>query len=121
MHGIDYKQARFFSERLGEETHQLVKEISTVTVSTNQRGNKVFIDPSQNDYADTLASAYSARPCLLPTVSTPLEWKEVKPGLNPLNFIIETIIKRLEKKGDMFAGVLDEKVARANTMLLQKL
>ena len=42
-----------------------------------------FPDPSQNDEADTIASAYSVRPFHIPTVSTPMEWKEVKPGLDP--------------------------------------
>ena len=40
------------------------------------------------------------------TVSTPLEWKEVKKGLTPAQFDFKNIFKRLEKKGDLFAPVL---------------
>ena len=53
-----------------------------------------------------MASAYSVRPRAHATVSTPLEWDEVKPGLRPKQFTIQTIFKRLEKVGDLFIGVL---------------
>jgi bifunctional non-homologous end joining protein LigD len=40
------------------------------------------------------------------TVSTPLEWCEVKKGLHPSNFTLRNIKSRVEKKGDLFRGVL---------------
>jgi bifunctional non-homologous end joining protein LigD len=43
-------------------------------------------------------------------VSTPVDWKELKHGLSPLEFNINTIVKRLSKKGDLFEGVLREKI-----------
>jgi bifunctional non-homologous end joining protein LigD len=118
---IDFPQARNFSEQLGKEIQALVPEISTTNVSINQRGDKVFIDPSQNDYADTLAAAYSARSHHLPTVSTPLEWKEIKSGLNPEAFTIDSILARITKKGDLFADVLDNRIQVKNYKALQKL
>ena len=118
--GIDFSQARHFSEQIGGEIHELVKSISTVNVSISARQNKVFIDPSQNDYADTLAAAYSVRPHHGPTVSTPLEWKELKPGLDPAAFTIATIGKRLRRKGDLFAGTLDPAIAKKNTPIVLK-
>jgi bifunctional non-homologous end joining protein LigD len=75
--GITYEQGRNYSEQLGAQIHAIVKNISTLNISLSSRKNKVFIDPSQNDYADTLAAAYSVRPNHKPTVSTPLEWKEI--------------------------------------------
>ena len=118
--GIGYSQARSYSEKLGQEIHELVPDISTTNVSVSSRGDKVFIDPSQNDYADTLASAYSARPYHLPTVSTPLDWSEVKKGLDPHAFTIETIFDRLKKKGDLFKEILNDKWAVTNTTKLEK-
>jgi bifunctional non-homologous end joining protein LigD len=119
--GIDFPAARHYSELLGEEIHHLVPKISTTHVSVGLRGNKVFIDPSQNDYADTLAAPYSARPYHLPTVSTPLDWKEVKPGLEPKNFTIDTMIDRIKQKGDLFKAVLSKKLAIANLKILSKM
>lgn len=119
--GITFKQARAISENISESIHQLVPDITTTTISVTGRGNKLFIDPSQNDYADTLAAPYSLRPYHLPTVSTPLDWKEVKAGLKPEAFTIKTIEKRLSKKGDLWKDLLNEKIATANTRRLLKL
>ena len=121
VEGISFETARNCSEKLGSEIQKLVPEISTTNVSISSRGNKVFIDPSQNDYADTLAAVYSVRPDKLPTVSTPLEWKEIKPGLNPKVFTIATIVTRIKKKGDLFKGVLSTSTAKKNSTLLRKL
>jgi bifunctional non-homologous end joining protein LigD len=42
------------------------------------------------------------------TVSTPLDWGEVKEGLDPKSFNIHTIAKRIKGKGDLFAPILDK-------------
>jgi bifunctional non-homologous end joining protein LigD len=112
--GISYQQARDISEKLGAEIQRLVPKISTQNVSINSRGNKVFIDPSQNDYADTLAAPYSVRPNKIPTVSAPLDWKEIKSGLDPNIFTIETIMKRIKAKGELFKAVFDKKIIQGN-------
>ena len=117
---ITYAQARNFSETLGEAIHKLVPKISTLNVSVSSRGTKLFIDPSQNDYADTLASAYSVRPHTIPSVSAPLDWKEVKKGLDPAVFTVDTMLKRLRSKGDLFKEVLSEAIANKNLLQLKK-
>jgi bifunctional non-homologous end joining protein LigD len=119
--GIDYPQAREIAERICAAIHDLVPESSTTENGISQRGDLVYIDPSQNDYADTLAAPYSVRPFHIPTVSTPLEWKEINRRLNPQAFTIDTTLARLKKKGDVFAGVLDKKVAAANFKVLSKI
>ena len=119
--GIDFAAARNYSEKLGEEIHELTSSISTTQVSISLRGDKVFIDPSQNDYADTLAAPYSARPHRVPTVSTPLDWKEVKPGLDPTQFTIDTMMARIKKKGDLFKGVLDKNNQHKNSKAIKKI
>ena len=95
-------------------------DITTTVVSVNQRGTKLYIDPNQNDEANTVAAAYSCRPFKLPTVSTPVEWKEVKSTLDPHDFKIKTIDKRLQKKGDLFKKVFDERIKQKNSMILKK-
>jgi bifunctional non-homologous end joining protein LigD len=59
---------------------------------------------------------YSLRPKPGATVSTPLLWKEVKTGLHPSQFTIHNIVERLKKKGDLFAGVLHEKINLAKCL-----
>lgn len=117
--GFDFAQARAIAENICSEIHALVPEITTTHVSIEQRGNKLYIDPNQNDYADTVASAYSVRPYKLPMVSTPLEWKEINAKLDPKKFTIETVLKRIEKKGDLFAGALEERNRKKNLTVLR--
>jgi bifunctional non-homologous end joining protein LigD len=119
--GMSFAEARVCSEQLGDAINNLVPDISTTKVNIKSRGNKVFIDPSQNDYADTLASVYSVRPYRIPTVSTPLDWKEIRVGLDPANFTIDTILRRIKSKGDLFKEVLNHVIAKKNTQALHKL
>jgi bifunctional non-homologous end joining protein LigD len=119
--GFNFTQARTIAESICSGIHELVPSITTTNVSVNSRGNKLYLDPNQNDYADTVASAYSARPHGKPTVSTPLDWKEINDKLSMDAFTIKNIEKRLEKKGDLFLPVMDKKIAVKNSKLLQAL
>jgi bifunctional non-homologous end joining protein LigD len=58
----------------------------------------LYIDPNQNHEADTVAAPYSVRPYHHPSVSTPVEWKEINGNLDPLQFDINTILKGLSKR-----------------------
>ena len=99
----------------------MVPKISTVNETISQRGDRVYIDAGQNDYADTLAAPYSIRAYHRPLVSAPLTWREVKPGLDRYAFDMTSIIERVKAKGDLFAGVLDRKIAVANSKRLKGL
>jgi bifunctional non-homologous end joining protein LigD len=116
--GFSFPSARSIAENICSQIQKLLPKITTTTVSVSARGTKLYLDPNQNDYADTVAAPYAARPHHIPTVSTPLEWKEVNVKLDPLAFTVSTILKRIEKKGDLFAGVLEEKIALKNTTKL---
>jgi bifunctional non-homologous end joining protein LigD len=41
-------------------------------------------------------------------VATPLKWDEVVPGLKPPQFHIANVLRRFERVGDLFAGVLSK-------------
>jgi bifunctional non-homologous end joining protein LigD len=118
--GFTYPTARSFGEHMCDDIHQLVPEISTTAISVSQRKNKVFIDPSQNDYADTIAAAYSVRPYVIPAVSTPIEAKEIK-KIDPHDFTMHTIFDRLRKKGDLFEKIDDANLIERNNRILRKL
>lgn len=116
--GISFAQARKIAEYICQAIVKLVPDAATFANSINSRGGKVYVDPSQNDYADALAAPYSVRPWHLPTVSTPLDWREINRKLNPSAFTIASSLDRIKKKGDLFKGVLDEKVAKKNMKAL---
>jgi bifunctional non-homologous end joining protein LigD len=78
------------------------------------RKNKVLVDWSQNDDHKTTVSVYSLRAKRQPTVSTPLTWGEVASALKARNakrlaFTSRDVLQRVEKKGDLFAPVLELK------------
>jgi bifunctional non-homologous end joining protein LigD len=111
---IQFGEARIIAENMCHAIHQQLPAITTMERSVSNRGNKLYVDPSQNDFSDRLAAAYCVRANKLPTVSTPLEWKEIKSGLHPRKFTIENILKRLEKKGDLWKDLLSEKIRTGN-------
>lgn len=119
--GISFHEARKIATGLATLVHNELPDITTTANTISKRSDKVFIDYNQNDEADTIAAPYSVRPASKPTVSTPLEWKEVDKRLRPENFTMENIAARLEKKGDLFKGVLDTKIALQNSKILKKL
>lgn len=119
--GFTYPEARNFAEHICKEIHLLVPEITTIEVSVDHRGDKLFVDFSQNDEADTLASAYSVRPSKQPTVSAPLDWKELTPDLSPEQFTIFNMLDRIKGKGDLFKGIHDPKIKASNNKILKKL
>lgn len=102
-----YDQARDFAHLVATMAHEQIPGITSLDRALSKRGkDKLYIDFLQNSKGQTLACAYSLRPKPGATVSTPLEWSEVKKGLHPSDFTIKNIMTRIEKKGDLFKGVL---------------
>ena len=102
-----YDQAKEFAHVIATMTQQQLPEFTSLERSLSKRGkDNIYIDFLQNRKGQTLACAYSLRPKPGATVSTPLEWNEVKSGLLPSDFTMKNIMKRVEKKGDLFGGVL---------------
>src|SRR3954470_14301174 len=94
---------------------QLLEKEDPAHVTTNMRKElrvgKVFVDWSQNDRHKTTACAYSLRARTRPTVSTPVEWDELDRALRKndpdlLTFETADVLKRVKRKGDLFAPVL---------------
>jgi len=68
------------------------------------------INYHRNLFGQTTAAPYCLRPTTGATVSTPLYWKEVKKGLDPGKFNIETIFRRLRSIGGLWRGFLKRSV-----------
>jgi bifunctional non-homologous end joining protein LigD len=106
----DYDQIRTFSELVSRLVHQRLPDLTSMERSPAKRKDKIYLDYLQNRFGQTLAAPYSLRPAAGATVSTPLEWSEVRKGLDPRKFTIKTIWKRLEQKGDLWKPVLGKGV-----------
>jgi len=102
-----YDQAKDFAHLVATLAQEQLPNFTSLERTLSKRGkNHIYIDYLQNRRGQTLCSVYSLRPKTKAPVSTPLEWKEIKKGLDPKSFNIKNTIKRIEKKGDLFAGVL---------------
>lgn len=102
----EFEQAKLFAQMIAEAMNEQLPEISSVIRSPKKRQHKVYIDFLQNNFGQTVAAPYSVRPRPGAPVSTPLNWSEVKQGLDPLQFTIKNMPERLSKKGDLFKPIL---------------
>lgn len=101
-----FEEAKQFANLIVHLVHQRLPDLTSLERSPQKRQRKVYLDYLQNNFAQTVASPYSVRPRSGATVSTPLKWTEVKAGLDPADFTIKTVLKRLKKVGDLFKPVL---------------
>ena len=80
----------------------------------NRPKGRVLVDYNQNRWGATLASVYSVRPTPVASVSTPLEWNEVKRGVRMEDFRLDNVRQRIAKVGDLWKPLL---AARGRTDL----
>jgi bifunctional non-homologous end joining protein LigD len=114
----DYEQAKNFAQLIAGMVNERMPEITSVERAPAKRKNKIYLDFLQNRSGQTLAAPYCLRPKPGAKVSAPLQWEEVKEGLNPAAFTIETIFDRLEKAGDLFKPLLNNKGIDMEKVLL---
>jgi bifunctional non-homologous end joining protein LigD len=108
--GYTYEQARIFAEILGMLVSGLRPDLFTTPRSVAKRDKgKVYFDYLQIGEGKTISAPYVLRAYDGAPVSTPLEWKEVKPGLTPGQFNIGNAVERFNRVGDLFGGVLKKR------------
>jgi bifunctional non-homologous end joining protein LigD len=108
---VTFDQTKAFSHAIAQVLEREAPESVTTVMRKDLRRGKVFLDWSQNDRHKTTVCAYSLRARHRPTVSTPVEWEELeraakKKDASGLVFETEDVLRRVEKKGDLFAPVL---------------
>jgi bifunctional non-homologous end joining protein LigD len=105
VHGYTFQQTRDFVHKIGKN---LARESKIVVseVSRPREPGTLYVDYGQNSHGRTMVCPYSLRATPEATVSTPLEWKDVKKGLNPKEFTLFSVIK-IEK--DPWEGLLRDK------------
>lgn len=103
----DFEQVKDFAHILMKKVNEKIPKITTLERSLQKRDSKkVYLDYLQNRTGQTLASVYSLRPKQGASVSVPLDWDELKPGLKPTDFNINNALGRIKEKGDLFKPVL---------------
>jgi bifunctional non-homologous end joining protein LigD len=100
-----FRETRNFVHKIGQQLAKEQKLVVSEFKETKKPG-KVFVDYLQNSHGRTMACPYSLRAVPEATVSTPLEWSEVKKGIKPTELNIFSVVKR-EK--DPWKGILENK------------
>jgi bifunctional non-homologous end joining protein LigD len=111
---VDYHKTKPFARAVAQLLEKQTPKQVVSQMKKELRKGKVFVDWSQNDEHKTTIAVYSLRARERPTVSTPLEWKEVEKAVKsknakPLVFEAPDLLQRVNKKGDLFAPVLEMK------------
>ena len=97
-----FKETRGFVHAVGRT---LMKESALVVseFSDTKKPGKVFVDYTQNSHGRTMVCPYSLRVTPDSTVSTPIEWSDLKKKIKPAEFNIQSVPKlRKEPWKDIF-------------------
>jgi bifunctional non-homologous end joining protein LigD len=107
----DYEEVAKFAEGLATHIARQRPEDATVERSLRKRKKgQIYLDHMQNARGKSVVAPYSVRPKPGASVSAPLEWREVeRKKITPLDFTIKNILRRVERKGDLFRPVLGGK------------
>ena len=108
---VTYEQTKAFARAVAELVERAEPALALSRMTRSLRAGRVLIDWSQNDPHKTTICAYSLRARERPTVSTPLEWDEVRAALrggdpDALAFDWDAVLVRVAARGDLFGGVL---------------
>lgn len=106
----NYLQSRQLAELIANLVHNELPSFTSLLRNPEKRRDKIYIDFLQNREIQTICAPYSVRPKKGATVSAPLDWSEVKPGLKISQFTMKTIKDRVKREGDLFTGVLSERI-----------
>jgi bifunctional non-homologous end joining protein LigD len=101
--GQSLDAARAVAMKIGADLARREPELVTVEQRKAARKGRVFADAFRNGYGQTIVAPYSVRRRPGATVSTPLDWDEVSPRLDPARFTIRTFERRLAK-GDPWSA-----------------
>ncbi len=94
--GPDIDDVKTFAENVvARLASQYPKEL-TVEHSIAARGQRVYLDPYRNGFAQTVVAPYSVRRRPHAPYSAPLDWSEVKPDLDPASFNIGNFQERMK-------------------------
>ena len=90
-----FDQARTLAYLIGLIIERQHPDKATTLRNPAARGGRVYLDWGQNAHGQLLVAPYSVRPVSGASVSMPLVWDEVVPGLDPKQFHIRNALDRV--------------------------
>ena len=107
VRGPRQKEVWSFAKALALELARERPRLLTAEYRIAKRpAGRILVDYNQNAWGRTLASVYSVRPRKLPTVSTPVTWKEMERGIRTEAFRMDNVPARIRRLGDLWRPLL---------------
>ncbi|HEX4151592.1 MAG TPA: DNA ligase D [Steroidobacteraceae bacterium] len=97
QHAVQWPAAKNFAHVVCAQMTQDSPRKYLDNMSKSQRVGRIFLDYLRNDRIATAVAPLSPRAREGATVSMPLEWREVKRGLDPTRFTVRSAAALLEK------------------------
>jgi bifunctional non-homologous end joining protein LigD len=102
-----YDEARAWALGVAERVVAALPTQATVERSKAKRNRRVYVDVMQNARGHHAVPPYVLRAVPGASVSTPLNWRELTPHLDPAQFNLKTIFRRLARlKRDPMAALV---------------
>jgi bifunctional non-homologous end joining protein LigD len=102
-----YDAARGWAMAMAQHVVAELPDMATVEQRKNRRQKKVYVDVLHNARGHHVVPPYVLRAVPQATVSTPLSWTELTAELDPRQYNLKTIFRRLtEQKDDPMAPLM---------------
>jgi bifunctional non-homologous end joining protein LigD len=100
-----WEEVKTFTKTVADTMAKERPDRYVATVAKRARRARIFVDYLRNDRGATAIAAYSTRTLLRASVSTPLSWNELSPGLRSDHFTVGNLLHRLSRlKRDPWQG-----------------
>jgi bifunctional non-homologous end joining protein LigD len=94
---LDWPLAKAFAHEVVKQMAADSPNLYLTTMAKKDRSGKIFLDYLRNDRTATAVAVLSTRARAGAMVSMPLDWTQVRTGLNPKRFTIRTTPTLLAK------------------------
>ncbi|MBV9912142.1 MAG: DNA ligase D, partial [Sinobacteraceae bacterium] len=93
----DWNVAKAFAREVCRQMTEDAPERFVLNMAKKERTGRIFLDYLRNDRLSTAVAPLSTRARPGATVSMPLNWQQVKAGLDPMRYTVRTVPQQLQR------------------------
>jgi bifunctional non-homologous end joining protein LigD len=94
---LGWKEAKAFAQTVCTNMANDSPDLYLINMSKKQRTGRIFLDYLRNDRMSTAVAPLSPRARPGAPVSMPVDWKQIRDGLDPMRFTLKTVPALLAK------------------------